>query len=146
MGEPHFFRKSEVPPHPLLQKYRFEGCDHKALIETKLMDQEASAPEKKIGEQSESAAPSGKEAGPQEAPKEGLKKEYVIDIFRDWCKGCGICAEFCPKKCLKMNAEGEPEVIDAKGCTGCGWCELHCPDFAICVRERAAKKAAEEAD
>jgi len=81
-----------------------------------------------------------------EAPKEGLKKEYVIDIFRDWCKGCGICAEFCPKKCLKMNAAGEPEVIDAKGCTGCGWCELHCPDFAICVRELAAKKAAEEAD
>jgi 2-oxoglutarate ferredoxin oxidoreductase subunit delta len=111
------------------------------------MDQESTASGKqKEAELEPSAAPAEKDLAQEEAPKEGLKKEYVIDIFRDWCKGCGICAEFCPKKCLKMNAAGEPEVIDAKGCTGCGWCELHCPDFAICVRERAAKKAAEEAD
>ncbi|MEW6658446.1 MAG: 4Fe-4S binding protein [Thermodesulfobacteriota bacterium] len=102
---------------------------------------------KKKGEREPSAAaPSGNDISPPESPEEGLKKEYVIDIFRDWCKGCGICAEFCPKKCIKMNAAGEPVVSDAKRCTGCGWCELHCPDFALCVRELAAKKAAEEAD
>jgi 2-oxoglutarate ferredoxin oxidoreductase subunit delta len=110
------------------------------------MDQEATAPEKKKAGEPESAAPSGKDVPPQEAPKEGLEKEYVIDIFRDWCKGCGICAEFCPKKCIRMNEAGEPVVDRADRCTGCGWCELHCPDFAICVREQAAKKKAEEAD
>jgi 2-oxoglutarate ferredoxin oxidoreductase subunit delta len=111
------------------------------------MDQESTESGKKKGGQMEpSVAPAGKDAPPAEAQEEGLKKEYVVDIFRDWCKGCGICAEFCPKKCIRMNAAGEPVVDRAERCTGCGWCELHCPDFAICVREMAGKKKAEEAD
>jgi len=24
----------------------------------------------------------------------------------DYCKGCGICAEVCPVKCIKMEKEG----------------------------------------
>ena len=112
------------------------------------MDQESTASGKKNGGQIEpSAAPSEKDVQSPEAPEQGLKKEYVVDIFRDWCKGCGICAAFCPRGCIKMNEAGEPVVVDAKRCTGCGWCELHCPDFAICVKELAAKKAkTEEAD
>ena len=97
-----------------------------------MMDQESTA--------------SGKDVHQGEVPVEGLKKEYVIDIFRDWCKGCGICAAFCPRGCIKMNDAGQPVVEKAERCTGCGWCELHCPDFAICVRELAAKKVAEETD
>lgn len=82
--------------------------------------------------------------GPANAAKPD--RHYEIDIFRDWCKGCGICAEFCPKKCIRMNEAGEPVVDKAESCTGCGWCELHCPDFAICVRQLAAPKKAEDAD
>lgn len=112
------------------------------------MDQEATAPgKKKKGEiEPSAAAPSGKDVSLPQVPEDAPEKEYVIDIFRDWCKGCGICAEFCPRGCIKMSEAGEPMVVDAKRCTGCGWCELHCPDFAICVRELAAKKKAEEAD
>ncbi len=81
------------------------------------------------------------EAGPGKAP------EYEIDIFRDWCKSCGICAAFCPRACLSLDAAGNPVIKDAGRCTGCRWCELHCPDFAICVREVAAKEPQpEEAD
>ena len=105
------------------------------------MDQDSTASGKKQGEQPEPAA-----AGGQSGEKPGEHKEYEIDIFRDWCKGCGICAEFCPKKCIRMNEAGEPVVDRADRCTGCGWCEMHCPDFAICVRQLAAKKKAEEAD
>ncbi len=67
--------------------------------------------------------------------------EYKINIFRDWCKSCGICAAFCPKQCLSLDPEGAPVVDHAERCTGCRWCELHCPDFAICVREVAASEA-----
>jgi 2-oxoglutarate ferredoxin oxidoreductase subunit delta len=88
----------------------------------------------------------GKDAPLPEAPEEGLKKEYEVDIFRDWCKGCGICAAFCPRNCIRLNEAGQPEIVDARRCTGCGWCELHCPDFAICVKERAAQEKGEEAD
>ena len=77
-------------------------------------------------------------------PDEEPPKEYQIAIYRDWCKACGICAAFCPRQCLSLDAEGYPVVDTSKKCAGCRWCELHCPDFAICVRELAEKGAAEE--
>ncbi|OGR25096.1 MAG: hypothetical protein A2139_01100 [Desulfobacca sp. RBG_16_60_12] len=58
-----------------------------------------------------------------------------MNIYRDWCKGCGICAAFCPRQCIGQDESGAPVVEKAERCTGCRWCELHCPDFAICVRE-----------
>lgn len=63
-------------------------------------------------------------------------KEYDIDIYRAWCKQCGLCAAFCPRECLALDEEGAPVVVKPERCTGCGWCELHCPDFAISVREK----------
>ncbi len=72
---------------------------------------------------------------PADHPEEKPHPEYRINIYRDWCKSCGICAAFCPRQCLSLDAEGGPVVDHAERCTGCRWCELHCPDFAICVRE-----------
>jgi len=71
-------------------------------------------------------------------------KYFDINVYRDWCKGCGICAALCPKQVLSRNEEGKPEVTDPNACIGCGWCELHCPDFAISVRPRAEKKEANQ--
>jgi 2-oxoglutarate ferredoxin oxidoreductase subunit delta len=81
-----------------------------------------------------------------EAKAKGRKKKYAIDIYRAWCKGCGICAAFCPQKCISLNEEGLPVLDHGERCTGCGWCELHCPDFAISVREAVATAPQEEAD
>jgi 2-oxoglutarate ferredoxin oxidoreductase subunit delta len=92
----------------------------------------------------------GKEivSAPGEAEPAGKPHpEYEIDIFRDWCKSCGICAAFCPRQCLGLDENGAPVVKDAKRCTGCRWCELHCPDFAICIKELGGKEVrSEEAD
>ncbi len=90
---------------------------------------------------------------PEEAPKDSppaetahvknqdksnkKKREYRIDIFRDWCKSCGICSVFCPRQCIGLDESGSPFVQDEKSCSGCAWCELHCPDFAISVRPKA---------
>jgi 2-oxoglutarate ferredoxin oxidoreductase subunit delta len=82
--------------------------------------------------------PEGTEPGPH--------KEYDIDIYRAWCKQCGLCAAFCPRECLALDEEGAPVVVKPERCTGCGWCELHCPDFAISVRECVAKEPEEEGD
>lgn len=74
-------------------------------------------------------------------------RAYEIDIFKDWCKSCGICAAFCPRQCLGLDANGAPVVKDAARCNGCRWCELHCPDFAICVKElTTGERKVEEAD
>lgn len=64
------------------------------------------------------------------------RRHFDIQVYRDWCKGCGICAALCPKQVLGRNDEGGPVVVDPDACIGCGWCELHCPDFAISVRPR----------
>ncbi len=79
-------------------------------------------------------------------PPHRVKKEFKIDIFRGWCKSCGICAAFCPQQCIKLEDDGTPYVEDTCRCTGCGWCELHCPDFAVSVHEKELKKPIEQED
>ncbi|UCG14102.1 MAG: 4Fe-4S binding protein [Deltaproteobacteria bacterium] len=64
------------------------------------------------------------------------KKKFDVEFYRDWCKGCGICAAFCPSAALSMNEKGEPETAQPDLCIGCAWCEIRCPDFAVSVRER----------
>jgi 2-oxoglutarate ferredoxin oxidoreductase subunit delta len=56
-----------------------------------------------------------------------------IIIFGTWCKGCGICAAFCPAGVLSLDAEGHPLVAYPEKCTACHWCDTHCPDLAIVV-------------
>jgi 2-oxoglutarate ferredoxin oxidoreductase subunit delta len=89
---------------------------------------------KNAGQARESGSPP-----PSGHSEEKTHPEYRINIYRDWCKSCGICAAFCPRQCLSLDADGAPVVDHAERCTGCRWCELHCPDFAICVREVAPK-------
>ena len=56
-------------------------------------------------------------------------------LFPNWCKGCGLCVEFCPKKVLEQAESGGVSVAHPELCIACRWCELHCPDFAIFVAE-----------
>ena len=51
-----------------------------------------------------------------------------------WCKGCGVCVAFCPKKVLGL-VDDKIAVIDADSCIKCGQCELRCPDYAIWLEE-----------
>ncbi|MGN0940239.1 MAG: ferredoxin family protein [Selenomonadaceae bacterium] len=56
------------------------------------------------------------------------------------CKGCGICAYFCPKKVLTVTELNKAAIAEGKenDCISCGQCEMRCPDYAIFV-EREAK-------
>jgi len=81
----------------------------------------------------ESPSPGESAANESEKPN---GKRFEIDIFRDWCKCCGICAAFCPRQCISLDANGEPTIVNSDRCNGCGWCEMHCPDFAISVRQK----------
>lgn len=58
----------------------------------------------------------------------------------DFCKGCGLCVNACPKKILRIsptaiNKKGHHpvELTDEKACVGCASCAMMCPDCIIKV-------------
>ncbi len=58
-------------------------------------------------------------------------KEHVIE--RSWCKGCGICVHFCPKKVLEMDNEDKAFAARPENCICCRLCEFRCPDLAVTI-------------
>ena len=56
-------------------------------------------------------------------------KQHIID--RDWCKGCGICVELCPKKVLELDDKDKVFAARSEDCIACILCEIRCPDLAI---------------
>lgn len=66
----------------------------------------------------------------------------IVTINEKLCKGCGLCANACPKKVLalsehKMNANGYlvAEVAHPEKCIACAFCAIMCPDLAITVEK-----------
>ena len=53
-----------------------------------------------------------------------------------WCKGCGICVEFCPGRALGL-VRGRIRMLFPDQCIQCGICELRCPDYAIWLEDPA---------
>jgi len=65
--------------------------------------------------------------------------KWSVIIRPEFCKACGYCIAFCPRKILvpskNYNKKGHhyPEVVDESKCIGCRLCEYMCPDFAIYI-------------
>lgn len=57
----------------------------------------------------------------------------ALAINEKFCKGCGICIEFCPKQVLALSDKGKVYTKQLEVCIKCGQCELRCPDLAILV-------------
>ena len=51
-----------------------------------------------------------------------------------WCKGCGICVEFCPRGVLGLIKQ-KVRILEGEKCIKCGQCEMRCPDYAIWLAE-----------
>jgi 2-oxoglutarate ferredoxin oxidoreductase subunit delta len=90
----------------------------------------------------ESPSATGQQSGSDTSPSTG--KHFDVAFYHDWCKACGICMAFCPKKIILADRNGKPVVEEADKCIGCRFCELHCPDFAITVSERRPKRRKED--
>jgi 2-oxoglutarate ferredoxin oxidoreductase subunit delta len=62
------------------------------------------------------------------------KSGIEISIIKEFCKGCGICVEFCPKDVLALGNDFKVACVNTDACNGDALCELRCPDFAIFVK------------
>jgi len=64
---------------------------------------------------------------------------FKVKIAEKFCKGCGYCIKYCPKKVLKaedaLNAKGyvKVKVASEADCIGCLSCSTVCPEAAITV-------------
>jgi 2-oxoglutarate ferredoxin oxidoreductase subunit delta len=72
----------------------------------------------------------------------------TVIISNEECKGCGLCVESCPPKCLELlpelNAYGvHPAHYTGEKCTACGICFYCCPEpGAITVFRLAPERVA----
>ena len=68
-----------------------------------------------------------------------------VEVSVEECKGCGLCVEACPPKCLELAPElssygVHPARYTGSDCTGCGICFYCCPEpGALTVYRMAAK-------
>jgi 2-oxoglutarate ferredoxin oxidoreductase subunit delta len=60
-------------------------------------------------------------------------KLKALNINHEWCKGCGICVQFCPTKVLEMDQAQKASVVRPEDCICCKLCEYRCPDLAVDV-------------
>ena len=56
-----------------------------------------------------------------------------VEINVEECKGCGLCMDSCPPKCLEFAHElshygVHPAQYTGHDCTGCGICFYCCPE------------------
>jgi len=60
-----------------------------------------------------------------------------VEIYLEYCKGCGLCAAVCPLKHLAISDELGPlgvnpvRTVGEARCTLCRNCTTVCPDGAI---------------
>ena len=71
-------------------------------------------------------------------------KRKIIEIDKEKCSGCGLCADACHEGAIEM-IDGKAELVRDDYCDGLGDCLPSCPTGAITFTEREAAEYDEKA-
>lgn len=72
------------------------------------------------------------------------KARFEVIIREEFCKGCGLCVQACPRGALELAPHmGErgfhpAHLAHQEACSGCTQCALMCPDACITIVRTAA--------
>lgn len=97
-----------------------------------------SSPEKKSAATSEKGGIGKGDKGSGTKPMKDIEVDSFVHVFPDWCKGCGICVEFCPVGVLEMKDQ-KAIVAHPDKCIRCYLCARRCPDFAIGIADESGR-------
>lgn len=61
---------------------------------------------------------------------------YSVTVNAKWCKSCGICVAYCPKRVFGLTEKKKLVIENEDGCIGCKTCARRCPDLAIAVGKK----------
>jgi len=73
------------------------------------------------------------------SPRKKAVREIIIDD--QFCKGCNLCLEVCPRKVFTKSSKRSragysmPQAAELEKCSVCFLCEMTCPDLALTVIE-----------
>jgi NAD-dependent dihydropyrimidine dehydrogenase PreA subunit len=61
-----------------------------------------------------------------------LKNVVTLNLDKDKCVGCGMCAVVCPHRVFAME-DRKAQIVDKDHCIECGACAINCLAKAISV-------------
>ncbi len=61
-----------------------------------------------------------------------LSNVATLELDREACSGCGLCAEVCPHQVFSLR-DDRATIVDRDRCMECGACRTNCPTGAVRV-------------
>jgi len=58
-----------------------------------------------------------------------MNDNVILQVRKDLCLGCGLCAESCPQQAISLQP-GQAKIVQNR-CNHCGLCIDVCPQGAI---------------